>query len=176
MIRGRVWMLGDDIDTNQLAPGQAPEMLGLTGAAAREHLTHLCLSAIRPGFAALVRPGDVLVAGRNFGQGSHRERANLALAEMGFAAVVAESLARLFFRNSVAFGMPAIECPGITCLMHEGDDIEIDLAAGHLRNCSRGGARHFAAPTPTVRAMLDAGGILPLLTARLSANQKEAAP
>ena len=166
-MRGRVWKLGDDIDTNQLAPGQTPEMLGLSGAAAREHLVRGCLSAIRPGLAALVRPGDILVAGRNFGQGSHRERANTALIEMGFAAVVAESLARLFFRNSVAFGAPAIECPGIAALVEEGDRLEIDLAAGRLHNLDRGGALDFAPPTPTVRDILAAGGMLALLRQRL---------
>ena len=139
-MRGRVWKLGDDIDTNQLAPGQTPEMLGLSGAAAREHLVRGCLSAIRPGLAALVRPGDILVA---------------------------ESLARLFFRNSVAFGAPAIECPGIAALVEEGDRLEIDLAAGRLHNLDRGGALDFAPPTPTVRDILAAGGMLALLRQRL---------
>lgn len=170
MIRGRVWKLGDDIDTNLLAPGQAPETLGLTGAAARDHLVRACLSAIRPGLAELVRPGDILVAGRNFGQGSHRERANTALIEMGFAAVVAESLARIFFRNSVAFGAPAIECPGITALVEEGERLDIDLEAGRLRNLDRGGELTFAPPTPTVREILAAGGMIALLRQRLGAG------
>jgi 3-isopropylmalate/(R)-2-methylmalate dehydratase small subunit len=167
MIRGRVWTLGDDIDTNVLAPGQPPETLGLSGEAARAHLIRACLSAVRPGLAELVRPGDILVAGRHFGQGSHRERANTALIEMGFAAVVAESLARLFFRNSVAFGAPAIECPGITALVAEGETLEIDLGAGVLRNLDRGGTLGFAPPTPTVREILEAGGMLALLRRRL---------
>lgn len=168
VIRGRVWMLGDDIDTNVLAPGQSPEMLGLRGEAAREELVRRCLSAVRPGLAASVRQGDLLVAGRNFGQGSHRERANTALIAMGFQAVVAESLARLFFRNSVGFGMPAVECPGITALVAEGETLEIDLEAGSLRNLDRGGELAFAAPTPTVRDILAAGGMLALLRQRLA--------
>ena len=167
MIEGRVWMLGDDIDTNVLAPGQPPEALGLRGAAAQAELVRRCLSALRPGLAELVRPGDILVAGRNFGQGSHRERANTALIAMGFQAVVAESLARLFFRNSVAFGMPAVECPGITGLVAEGERLEIDLEAGRLRNADRGGELRFAPPTPTVRGILAAGGMLALLRQRL---------
>jgi 3-isopropylmalate/(R)-2-methylmalate dehydratase small subunit len=171
MIQGLVWVLGDDIDTNVLAPGQPPEMMGLRGAASQAELVSRCLSAVRPGFAALVQPGDILVAGRNFGQGSHRERANTALIAMGFRAVVAESLARLFFRNSVGFGMPAVECPGITRLVAEGERLEIDLEAGMLRNLDRGGDLRFAAPTPTVRGILAAGGMLALLRQRLGQSE-----
>jgi 3-isopropylmalate/(R)-2-methylmalate dehydratase small subunit len=170
MIRGRVWKLGDDVDTNLLAPDPAPEALGLTGDAARAHLVRRCLSAVRPGLAELVRPGDVLVAGRNFGQGSHRERANVALIEMGFVAVAADSIARLFFRNSVAFGMPAIDCAGVSALVEEGDALEIDLAAGWLRNPARGAMLVFPPPTPTVREILAAGGMLKLLRRRLAAQ------
>jgi 3-isopropylmalate/(R)-2-methylmalate dehydratase small subunit len=170
-IEGRSWVFGDNVDTNVMAPGSMHALIGLTPEQEAEHLKRACFSAIRPGFHERVSPGDVLVAGRNFGQGSHRERANLALIHMGLAAVIADSLARIFFRNCVAFGFVAVECPGVSSLVREGDRISLDLAAGRVINLATAGSLRFQPLTPLVRSILAAGGMLPMVRDRLAAEQ-----
>ena len=106
-IRGRAWVFGDNIDTDIIAPGELISF-GLGDAAEEDVIRKNAFRAVRPGLYKEVKVGDVLIAGRNFGLGSHREPANKALYTLGFRAVVAESMARLFFRNAVAIGIAAI--------------------------------------------------------------------
>lgn len=169
MIRGRAVVLGDDVDSNMLAPGSGPAALGLVGAAAEEHATRLCLSAVRPGLREQVRPGDILIAGRNLGQGSQRDRAVTALMHMGFRAIVAESLGRLFFRNCIALGLPAIECPGVRRIFQEGDPVELDMLGGTLLNVATQTQLAVTPLTPLLADILLSGGLLPELHRRFSA-------
>lgn len=101
---GRVFVFGDDVDTDQLAPGQYMRG-GIEALAAH------CLEALRPDFAGSVRPGDVIVAGRNFGVGSSREQAAEALKHLGIAAVIARSFAGIFYRNAINLGLPVLIAP-----------------------------------------------------------------
>lgn len=123
-IAGRAWLFGDDIDTDQLAPGRY--MKGPV-----EQLAVHCLEEIDPSFAKKVRPGDVVVAGNNFGIGSSREQAALALICLGVGAVVARSFGGIFLRNAFNAGLPALECRDLSAI-NAGDELEIDLASGIL--------------------------------------------
>jgi methanogen homoaconitase small subunit len=124
MIKGRAWVFGDDVDTDVIIPGKYLRTKDLSTLA--EHV----LEGIDPQFASKVKRGDVVVAGRNFGCGSSREQAPLALREAGVAVVVAKSFARIFYRNAINIGLPLVEAD-VSC--SAGDEIEVDLASGAVR-------------------------------------------
>jgi 3-isopropylmalate/(R)-2-methylmalate dehydratase small subunit len=153
----RVWRVGPDVDTDALAPG-AWMQHGV------EVIAQHCLESLRPGFAAGVRPGDVLVAGRNFGIGSSREQAAAALRHLGIAAVIAPSYSGLFFRNAFNLGLLLLTCPGCDVL-HEGERIAFDARAGTVTRT--GGQVLNADPIPRfLLEMVEAGGLLPQLQKR----------
>ncbi len=153
LIRGRVWKFGDSIDTDIIAPGGDRE----------ERLKETTMIAVRPEFPLKVKPGDIIVAGKNFGCGSHRETANSVLREMGISAIVAESIARIFFRVSISMAFPAFTAEGITDIVEDGDQIEIDYKKGVVFNISSGKYVLLKKYPPSVEAIFDAGGIIELL-------------
>jgi methanogen homoaconitase small subunit len=121
-------VFGDDLDTDQILPGRyAPFMAGQD----KFHLYAFCDA--RPGFAKDVRSGDVLIGGENFGCGSSREYAVAALKTLGVGAVIAKSFARIFFRNCINLGIPAIESAEAVAVARDGDDVTLDLRSGVLR-------------------------------------------
>jgi len=124
MIRGKAWIFGDDVDTDVIIPGRYLRTKDASLWA--EHV----LEGLDPGFAAKVGKGDVIIAGRNFGSGSSREQAPLALKHAGVAAVVARSFARIFFRNAINVGLPLMEAD-VDC--QEGEIVEVDLQEGNVR-------------------------------------------
>ena len=129
-IRGRVWKFGDSIETDAINPYyRYPTMAEL-----KQHT----MEVYRPEFPRGVRPGDVMVAGRNFGCGSSRP--GLVLREVGIAAIVAESVARLFLRNSVARAVPIFVAPGVTGIVADGEILEVDYPRGEVRNVASGAA------------------------------------
>lgn len=155
---GRAFVFGDNIDTDVLAPGHLMKL------SAAELATH-CLEAVDPAFAASVRPGDILVAGRNFGLGSSREQAAVSLKFLGLKAVIAASFARIFFRNAINLGLPAFVFDAAGKIA-AGDDLDLDLVTGTLVNRTRA-ATHQLKPLPAdLLAILDAGGLMPLLKKR----------
>lgn len=160
-LRGRVWVFGDDVDTDVMAPWND---MGLPWEERRERVLHT-----RPGFAAAVSPGDVVVAGRNWGCGSSREQAPDNLRLLGLAAVVAESFGRIYFRNCVATAFPNLACPEVRAAFREGDEIELDLASGAVRNPDSGAVLHGEAWNPDMLAILEAGGLLEVLKRRVAA-------
>jgi len=119
---------------------------------------------IDPGFVARVAPGDLVVAGEDFGCGSSREHAVWALRGAGIRAVVATSYARIFFRNALNNGFLALECPGAADALTTGDDVELDLVAGVLRSGEK--TLPFVPPSDFARALLAAGGLLPYIETR----------
>ncbi|MPZ14757.1 MAG: 3-isopropylmalate dehydratase small subunit [Chloroflexi bacterium] len=164
-IQGRVWKYGDDIDTDVIIPAR---YLTLTD---ENELGKHCLEDLDPSFVSKVQPGDVILAGNLFGCGSSREHAPIALKGVGCAAVVARSFARIFLRNSINVGLPAIECPSAYDTAQEGDVLEIDLAAGTVTN-TRTGAVHQSAPYPQFMLdVLDAGGLVPFTREKLAAER-----
>jgi methanogen homoaconitase small subunit len=124
MIVGRAWLFGDDVDTDVIIPGKYLRTKDLSLLA--EH----AMEGLDPQFASSVQKGDVLVAGRNFGCGSSREQAPLALREAGVSAVVAKSFARIFYRNAINVGLPLIEAD---VEARQGDVVEVDLSSGTVR-------------------------------------------
>ena len=155
----RVWRLGDDIDTDALAPG-AWMQHGVDVIAAH------CLESVRPEFAAAVRPGDVIVAGRNFGIGSSREQAAAALRHLGVAAVIAPSFSGLFFRNAFNLGLLLLTCADAERIA-EDERIAFDARTGTLQRST--GETLATDPIPGfLLAMVEAGGLLPQLKQRFA--------
>lgn len=167
IIRGRAWVFGDNIDTDIIAPGDTISF-GLGDEAEDKDVKRNAFRAVRPGLHAQVQAGDILVAGRNFGLGSHREPANKALVSLGFRAVIAESIARLFFRNSVAIGFHAFPVPTILSFVNEGDVLEIDVDSAQLRNLTQNTEMVLEPYSPLIRNIIEQGGILEVLKARLA--------
>jgi methanogen homoaconitase small subunit len=124
MIRGRAWIFGDDVDTDVIIPGKY-----LRTKDASLWAQHV-MEGLRPEFASKVQKGDIVVAGSNFGCGSSREQAPLALKEAGVAVVVARSFARIFYRNAINIGLPVVEAD---VEVREGDAIEVDLSSGTVK-------------------------------------------
>ena len=170
VIRGRTFVFGDNIDTDIIAPGNTISF-GLGDALEEEDVRKNAFKALRPGFHKEVKAGDILVAGRNFGLGSHREPANKALVSLGFRAVIAESVARLFFRNAVAIGFHVFQVPGITAFVAEGEELEIDIDRSRIRNVARGTELAMEPYSPLVRRIVERGGILEVLKDRLAARE-----
>lgn len=158
---GRAFVYGDRIDTDLLAPGHAMKL-------GPDALARHCLEAVDPDFAASVRPGDVLVAGADFGIGSSREQAAISLKKLGVRAVLAKSFARIFYRNAINIALPALRFDAEGAISH-GDRVGVDLEAGRVTNHTTG--RGFAVePLPGhLRAMIEAGGLMESLKARFSA-------
>ena len=154
VIRGRARKLGDDVDTDQLAPYP----FGRNWEEVRDRIL-----PDHRGFVEAFRPGDIIVAGRNWGCGSSREPATVNMKSLGAAAIVAESFARIFFRNGIALGLPCVPCAGIASACSDGDEIAIDLEAGVVRNRTTGRALRFPAFPETIRTILAEGGILEAL-------------
>jgi len=152
----RAWVFGDDLDTDQMVPGRyAPFMVGA------ETFHQYAFCDARPGFAKEVRPGDVLIGGENFGCGSSREYAPLALKKLGVGGIVAVNFARIFFRNCINLGIPVLESADAIRLARDGDEVTLDLAAGTLHT-PRGDAplRPLAA---FAQEILSAGGVVAYL-------------
>lgn len=162
MIRGRVHKFADNVDTDAII---AVKWAGLTDP---KELGKHCMETIDPGFAGRVKPGDILVAGRNFGCGSSREIAPWSIKGAGIACVVAESFARIFFRNGINISLPLVQCPEAAQAAQEGDILEIDLASGKIRNQTQG-TFFQASPYPEfIQELIRAGGLVEYTRKRLS--------
>ncbi|MBK8138233.1 MAG: 3-isopropylmalate dehydratase [Chloroflexi bacterium] len=162
MTAHRVWAYGDNVNTDVIFPGKYTYTLRTP----QEIAAH-ALEDLDPAFAAGARPGDVIVAGRNWGCGSSREQAVTALKLSGVVAIVAESFGGLYFRNCINQGVYPIVIAGVRDLIRSGDTLEIDRVAGTLR--ADGSTFDLPALPDSVRAILDAGGLLPMLQTRFKA-------
>lgn len=170
VLRGKVWKFGDNIDTDIIAPADTISF-GLGDADELRIVKENAFRAVRTKLFEQVRPGDILVAGRNFGLGSHREPANKALVSLGFSAVLAESVARLFFRNSVAIGFHTFQVAGIMDFVDEGETLEIDLGSWMLRNVDRGTQADLTPYSELVSNIIESGGIIEVMKHRIASGQ-----
>lgn len=160
---GRAFVFGDNVDTDALAPGVY--MKGSIDALARH-----CLESLDPGFAASVRPGDVVVGGENFGMGSSREQAAMVLRQLGVAAVIARSFAGLFFRNCLNLGLAPLECAEAGRI-HAGDELTVDPIAGRITNRTRS-QTYTCEPIPAhLLEMVSDGGLIPHLAKKLKTQK-----
>lgn len=151
-MKGTAHRFGDDVNTDYIISGKYKfKTLDM-----KELASHV-MEDLDPGFASRVRPGDFLVAGRNFGCGSSREQAPLAILYAGVGAVLAKSFARIFYRNAINTGLPVVECD--TEQIRAGDELEVDLAAGTVRNLSQGTVLPIKPLPPVMLKILADGGL-----------------
>lgn len=163
-LHGRVTaVLGDNIDTDLIYPGRYLNITDREKTA--EHLFELAYPGIRPA----LQPGDFIVAARNFGCGSSREQAAAALKFAGCGAVIAASFARIFFRNAINLGLPAVVAPQASLACSAGDELEIDLVTGQIRNLTQNHVITAAALDPRAVELLAAGGLIPYLKRKYAA-------
>jgi 3-isopropylmalate/(R)-2-methylmalate dehydratase small subunit len=161
MITGRAWVFGDDVNTDVILPGK---YLTIRDPA---ELAPYVMEGIDPDFSKKAHPGDVVVAGTNFGCGSSRETAPAALKAFGIGCVVAASFARIFLRNAVNIGLPVLECPPAVAGIRAGDTVEVDLAAGRITLPATRAAWPAAPFPPFMQALVAAGGLVPYTRRRL---------
>ncbi len=167
--KGRVYLFGNDVNTDEII---AARYLNTTDPTA---LASKLMEDARPGFAKSVEKGSIMVAGVNFGCGSSREHAPIAIKAAGVSCVIAESFARIFFRNAINIGLPIVECPGIASKIKEGDTLDIDLAAGTLLLPS--GEKLAVSPFPPfMERIVNEGGWLAYLKAQYGLSAEEPLP
>jgi len=154
MNTGKVWKYGDDVNTDVIFPGKYTYQ-PMEPAEMAEH----AMEDLDPDFAVNVKPGDIVVAGKNFGCGSSREQAATCLKAAGVAAIIAPSFSRIFFRNAINSGLPAIELAEGTEGMQMGDEAGVDFAAGTVEH--NGKTYSFPPLPPEVLAILQDGGLIP---------------
>lgn len=156
MLTGRAFKFGDNISTDHIIPGRFAHL--------RSNLSELAkhvMEDVDPTFAARVKPGDFMVAGTNFGLGSSREHAPLVIKMAGVSAILAKSIARIFFRNAINLGLPVLQCE--TDSINDGDELKIDLKTGTIRDLTNGNQLRFS-PIPEIMLhILDDGGLLPYI-------------
>ena len=156
MLRGKAFKLGDDISTDHIIPGRLAHL--------RSNLPELAkhvLEDAAPDFAARVKAGDFIVAGNNFGLGSSREHAPLVIKMAGVSAILAKSVARIFFRNAINLGLPVLLCD--TDGINDGDELEVDLVAGKVTDITNGNQFTFGKIPEVMLHILDEGGLIPYI-------------
>ncbi len=159
-MKGKVWKYGDNINTDVIFPGKYTYTL-----MPPEEMAKHALEDLDPEFASKVKPGDVVVAGRNFGCGSSREQAGSCLKAAGVQAVIAKSFARIYFRNAVNLGLPVIQCEAVVDALETGDEAEVDLGAGLVK--TNKGDFVFPPFSASVIGILEAGGLIPYTRQKL---------
>ncbi len=156
MLRGRAFKFGDNISTDHIVPGRLAHL--------RSNLPELAKHVLEdadPSFASRVKPGDFVVASTNFGLGSSREHAPLVIKMAGVSAILARSVARIFFRNAINLGLPVLLCD--TDKINDGDELEINMAAGTVTDVTNGNQLAFSKIPEVMLRILDEGGLIPYI-------------
>jgi 3-isopropylmalate/(R)-2-methylmalate dehydratase small subunit len=153
-IEGKVWKFGDNIDTDVIIP--APYLVTTDSAELGKH----CMEGVDPTFSETASPGDIIVGGKNFGCGSSREHAPMSIKGAGIACVVAESFARIFFRNAFNMGLPIFEAAGVSEGIQQGDRITIDQDTGVIINITRDSRFDASSIPPFMQDLIEAGGLM----------------
>jgi len=165
-IRGRAHRFGDDVNTDDII---AAKYLVTTD---EKELGRHCMETIAPQFSSAVRPGDIVVAGKNFGCGSSREHAPLALKGCGISAVIAKSFAGIFFRNAINIGLPFLESPDASAIQ-DLDELEIDLAAGPITNITRNQKYQTQAFPEFLQELIRKGGLMNYISQRAKVKSQK---
>ena len=156
MLKGRAFKFGDSISTDHIIPGRYAHL--------RSNLPELAKHVLEdadPDFVNKVKPGDFVVGGNNFGLGSSREHAPLVIKMAGVSAILAKSAARIFFRNAINLGLPVLICD--TDRINDGDELEVDLAAGTVKDLTNGSTLTFGKIPEVMLNILDEGGLIPYI-------------
>lgn len=141
MIKGKVIKYGHNVDTDVIIPAR------YLNTSNPDELAAYCMADLDETFAKRVQPGDIMVAGRNFGCGSSREHAPIAIKASGISCIIAESFARIFYRNAINIGLPIMECPEASADIEEGDEVSVDVKTGETKNITKGRS-YMAVPFP----------------------------
>ena len=153
-IQGKVWRFGNDVDTDLIIPARY-----LNTSDPKELAAH-CMEDADPGFVSKVNIGDIIVAGKNFGCGSSREHAPIAIKAAGVTCVIAASFARIFYRNAINIGLPILESPEASKAIAEGDSVTIDLNTGEITDLTNGKVFQAAKFPPFMQELIAAGGLI----------------
>ncbi|HIV80681.1 MAG TPA: 3-isopropylmalate dehydratase small subunit [Candidatus Avanaerovorax faecigallinarum] len=152
--KGRVHKYQDNVDTDVIIPAR------YLNTKDHAELASHCMEDIDPDFVKNVKPGDIIVAGENFGCGSPREHAPIAIKASGVSCVIATTFARIFYRNAINIGLPILECPEASKGIEDGDQVEVDFSKGEIRNVTKN-ETYTAAPFPEfIRGIINAGGLM----------------
>lgn len=165
MFTGKVFKYGDNVDTDVIIPAR------YLNTSVPEELAKHCMEDIDATFTAKVQPGDIMVGGANFGCGSSREHAPIAIRASGVRCVIAASFARIFYRNSINIGFPILECPEAAAAIQNGDTVSVDFESGKIQDETTGQTFQAAAFPAFINKIIDNGGLLPYLKARQDAEE-----
>lgn len=164
-MKGKVWKFGDNIDTDMILPGQYLSLEDPMKIAAH------CLEGVDPDFAKKVKPGDIIVAGKNFGCGSSREPATQAIKYVGVSCVIAQSFARIFLRNAINIGLPIFECEDAVKVVSENDEVEIDLNQNIIIDLTNERRMKIKEFPPFMQDIIDAGGLVEYAKSQLQKHK-----
>ncbi len=160
-INGKAWKFGNDVDTDAIIPARYLNTIDPAILAAH------CMEDADPKFASSMAPGDVIAAGKNFGCGSSREHAPIAIKAAGVSCVIAHSFARIFYRNAFNMGLPILESPEASERIRTGDRLEINLDAGEIVNLTRNETYHARPIPPFMQKLIEAGGLMEYVRAQM---------
>ena len=160
---GRVFKYGDNVDTDVIIPAR------YLSTGDPEELKKYCMEDIDKDFVKQVKPGDIMVAGKNFGSGSSREHAPIAIKASGISCVIAENFARIFFRNSINIGLPIIECKEAAENIDKGDEVEVDFSTGEIRNLTKGQSYQSQNYTEFLQNIIEKGGLVNYISEKMEA-------
>jgi len=167
ILRGRAWVFGDDVDTDLIYHNK---YLGITDTKEMAQYSFEYYPG-KENFAKEAKPGDIVVAGENFGCGSSREHAVYCLKELGIPVILAESYARIYYRNAVNNGYPVLVVPDITDKVSDGDELEVNMDTGEIKNLATGETMHGDAVTDLEKDIMAHGGLIPYLKAQAEKQQ-----
>jgi len=167
IVEGKAFAFGKNIDTDQIYPGRFVEYTDV------EDVKRYAMYGADPNFTKKFQPGDVIVAGTNFGCGSSREHAAITLKGVGVGAVIAESYGRIFFRNAINLGVPVITCKNISSIIHDGDKVKVDISSGEILNLTTGQKANAVPMSEYIMGILQNGGIKPMIK-KMQKEKKQA--
>lgn len=153
-LSGKAFIFGDDIDTEEIIPAR------FLSSGNAEELARHCMQDIDPEFVRRLKPGDMIVAGRNFGSGSGREHAALALKGAGLSCIIAKSFGRIFYRNAINIGLPILICEEAFESVNQGDELQADIETGQIRNKTKQETYQAEGFSPLLRKIIDSGGLI----------------
>lgn len=159
--KGKVWKYGNNVNTDEIIPARY-----LNTSDPKELARH-CMEDIDIEFMKKIKPGDIIVAESNFGCGSSREHAPVAIKAAGISCVIANSFARIFYRNSINIGLPILECPEAVAGIKSGDELEVELSTGKITNLNTGKTYQAASFPPFMQALIKAGGLMPYVKKKI---------
>lgn len=161
-LKGQAWKFGDDVDTDAIIPAR------YLNTSDSQLLAAHCMEDADPEFPSKVKPGDIIVAGKNFGCGSSREHAPIAIKGAGVSCVIAHSFARIFYRNAFNMGLLILECPEAAAAIETGDEVEVDIDQGIIIDQTRRQTYQAQAIPPFMQKLVQAGGLIPYVREQMA--------